>query len=144
MARKKHEVEHPKPESEPSPTAGGRFAYDGLERVIHEKARLGIMASLVTHPEGVLFGDLKELCTLTDGNLNRHLKVLTAAGLVEIWKGLRANRPQTLCRMTPIGKTKFVEYVTELERVIADAASLRGTEATESNSPRIGGLEFRL
>ena len=43
----------------------GRFAYDGLERVVHEKARLGIMTSLVSHPRGVVFADLKELCNLT-------------------------------------------------------------------------------
>ena len=54
----------------------GRFAYEGLERVLHEKARLGIMTSLVTRPEGLLFGDLKRLCALTDGNLSRHLEVL--------------------------------------------------------------------
>ena len=46
----------------------GRYAYDGLERVVHEKARLGIVTSLVTHPQGLLFNDLKELCALTDGN----------------------------------------------------------------------------
>ncbi len=127
----------PDDESAPSTSTGGRFAYEGLERAIHEKARLGIMASLVTHPDGLLFGDLKELCSLTDGNLNRHLKVLTEAGLIEIWKGSKANRPQTLCRMTPLGKTKFIEYVTELERVIADAAKLRGTEIIESPASRI-------
>jgi hypothetical protein len=59
-----------KPPDEP-----GRFAYEGLERVIHEKARLGITASLAAHPEGLLFNDLKDLCTLTDGNLSRHLQV---------------------------------------------------------------------
>ena len=47
----------------------GRFAYEGLERVLHEKARLGIMTSLVTRPEGLLFSELKRLCALTDGNL---------------------------------------------------------------------------
>ena len=124
--------------SAPSEVTGGRFAYDGLGRVIHEKSRLGIMASLVTHPEGVLFGDLKDLCSLTDGNLNRHLKVLTEAGLVEIWKGSRANRPQTLCRMTAIGKDKFIEYVTELERVISDAAKLRGAATNVSTVSRAG------
>ena len=54
----------------------GRFAYDGLDRVLHEKARLGIMTSLVTRPEGLLFGELKRLCALTDGNLSRHLDAL--------------------------------------------------------------------
>ena len=138
MARKQSDVEKPKPEANPSAETSGRFAYDGLERVIHEKARLGIMASLITHPDGVLFGDLKELCSLTDGNLNRHLKVLTEGGLVQIWKGTRDHRPQTLCRVTSIGKTKFVEYVAELERVVADAAKLRGSATAESTSPRVG------
>ena len=143
MTRKHPESESLQPETESTSAEvmEGRFAYEGLERVIHEKARLGIMASLVTHPEGVLFGDLKELCSLTDGNLNRHLKVLTEAGLVEIWKGSRANRPQTLCRMTTIGKSKFIEYVTELERVISDAAKLRGVESNPAPAPRVGGLE---
>src|SRR6478735_808783 len=62
----------------------GRFAYDGLDRVIHEKARLGILTSLIGHPKGLLFGDLKALCGVTDGNLSRHLQVLEEAGLVQI------------------------------------------------------------
>src|SRR4029453_1105203 len=78
----------------------GRFAYEGLERVLHEKARLGIMTSLVTRPEGLLFGDLKRLCALTDGNLSRHLEVLREAGLVEVWKGFEKRRTQTLCRLS--------------------------------------------
>ena len=114
-----------------TPTASqapGRFAYDGLERVIHEKARLGIMTSLVAHPTGLLFTDLKQLCALTDGNLNRHLQVLREAGLVEIWKGVKENRPQTLCRLTPRGRTRFLQYLGELERVVADAAEASNAE----------------
>lgn len=100
---------------------GGRFAYEGLERVIHEKARLGILTSLASNPEGLLFGNLKAMCTLTDGNLSRHLQILLEAGLVEMWKGYKDNRPQTLCRLTPDGRQRFLEYVTELERVVKDA-----------------------
>jgi DNA-binding HxlR family transcriptional regulator len=99
----------------------GRFAYEGLERVIHEKARLSIVSSLATHPQGLLFNDLKELCTLTDGNLSRHLQVLHEAGMVEVWKGFQHNRPQTLCRLTPEGRRRFLEYVSVLEDVITDA-----------------------
>ena len=62
------------------------FSYDGLDRVIHEKARLGLMASLMAHPKGLAFADLKQLCGLTDGNLSRHLQVLEEAGLVAIEK----------------------------------------------------------
>ncbi len=99
----------------------GRFAYDGLERVLHEKARLGIMTSLVTRPEGILFTELKRLCALTDGNLSRHLDVLREAGLVEVWKGFENRRPQTLCRLSAEGRQRFVAYLEQLEQVIRDA-----------------------
>ena len=98
-----------------------RFAYDGLDRILHEKARLGIMTSLVTRAEGRRFSELKRLCALTHGNLNRHLDVLRNAGLVEIWKGYDNRRPQTLCRLSREGRARFVEYLRELEKVIRDA-----------------------
>ena len=101
----------------------GRFCYDGLDRVIHEKARLGILASLATHPSGLLFNDLKQLCSLTDGNLSRHLTVLADAGLVETFKGTSGARPQTLIRLTAEGRTRFSQYISVLEDVVADAQS---------------------
>ncbi len=82
----------------------GRFAYEGLDRVIHEKARLSVLTSLVAHPKGLVFGDLKQMCGLTDGNLSRHLQVLQEAGLVAIEKGYDHNRPQTVVRITPAGQ----------------------------------------
>jgi DNA-binding transcriptional ArsR family regulator len=111
----------------------GRFAYEGIERVLHEKARLSIMTSLVTNQSGVVFGDLKELCSLTDGNLSRHLQVLQEAGLVEVWKGYQGNRPQTLCRLTADGRKRFLEYIVVLEGVVADAlAAAHASAAPES------------
>ena len=107
-----------KPET---PEQSGRFAYDGLERVLHEKARLGIMTSLVTRAEGAVFNELKRLCALTDGNLSRHLDVLHEAGLVEIWKGFENRRPQTLLRLSPEGRQRFLAYLEELEQVVRDA-----------------------
>jgi DNA-binding MarR family transcriptional regulator len=104
-----------------NPKSSGRFAYDGLSRVIHEKARLSIVASLATHVNGLLFNDLKELCALTDGNLSRHLQILSDAGLVQIWKGYKDNRPQTLVQLTEAGRRRFVEYVAVLENVVTDA-----------------------
>ena len=111
----------------------GRFAYDGLDRVIHEKARLGIIASLATHPGGLLFGDLKELCTLTDGNLSRHLQILHEAGVVQIWKGYKDNRPQTLCQLTAEGRRRFVDYVNVLENVVTDAMGASKEHAATPN-----------
>ena len=114
----------------------GRFSYEGLERAIHEKARLGIMTSLLAHTEGLLFNDLKELCALTDGNLNRHLRVLQDEGLVEVWKGHKRNRPQTLVRVTTEGRKRFLEYLNVLEKVIADAADAIGVSVAELLSGR--------
>ena len=126
----------PRPDA---PSGSGRFAYDGLERAIHEKARLGIMTSLASHPKGLLFGDLKALCALTDGNLSRHLQVLNDEGLVEVWKGYFKKRPQTLCRLTDEGRRRFLGYLGELEHVIADALSAARAEA--SSSPATGLAE---
>jgi DNA-binding transcriptional ArsR family regulator len=105
----------------PQPAEPGRYAYEGLDRVLHEKARLGIMTSLVARPEGVLFSDLKRLCALTDGNLSRHIDVLYEAGLVEAFRGSEGGRPQTLYRLTPEGRARFAAYLEELEHVVRDA-----------------------
>jgi len=109
-----------KPKSDKEREAG-RFAYDGLNRVLHEKARLSIASCLAAYPQGVLFNDLKDLCSLTDGNLSRHLTALEQAGIVEIWKGTKNNRPQTLCRLTSNGQQRFLDYLAVLERVVSDA-----------------------
>ena len=127
----------PDPEASAPPAGSGRFAYDGLQRVIHEKARLGIMTSLVAHPEGLLFVDLKELCALTDGNLNRHLRVLREAGFVEVWKGYKRNRSQTMCRVTSLGRERFLEYVGTLEKVVADAAEAARASVADSSARRL-------
>jgi DNA-binding MarR family transcriptional regulator len=100
----------------------GRFAYEGLDRVIHERARLSVLTSLITNPKGVSFGDLKQLCSLTDGNLSRHLQVLEQARMVEIVKGTEHNRPLTVCRITSAGRKRYLEYLETLEQVVRDAA----------------------
>jgi DNA-binding transcriptional ArsR family regulator len=98
------------------------FAYEGLDRIIHEKARLGIMTSLTAHPTGLAFGDLKHLCGLTDGNLSRHLQMLEDAGLVELTKSFEGKRPLTTCRLTRAGRKRFMDYLAVLERVVREAA----------------------
>lgn len=107
--------------SKSQPTSA-RFAYEGLDRVIHERARLSVLTSLLTNPKGLTFGNLKQLCALTDGNLSRHLAVLEKAKMVEILKGQDRNRPQTTCRITPSGRKRYLEYLTTLEQVVRDAA----------------------
>jgi DNA-binding MarR family transcriptional regulator len=125
---------------EKSSAGEGRYSYDGLDRVIHEKARLGILTSLLSRPEGIVFNDLKSLCSLTDGNLSRHLSMLEEAGLISIWKGNQGNRPQTLIRITDVGRAKFQEYLLELERVIRDALPQAQPQTKSGDAFRPGYL----
>jgi DNA-binding transcriptional ArsR family regulator len=105
-----------------------RFAYEGLERVMHEKARLGLLSSLVAHPNGLTFSDLKQLCGLSDGNLSRHLQVLQEAKLVDIRKTFEGNRPQTTCYLTRNGRRRFLDYLALLEQLVREAAKVAGDD----------------
>lgn len=100
-----------------------RYAYDGLDRVIHERARLSLLTSLITHSRGLSFTELKQLCGLTDGNLNRHLQVLEEAKLIVISKNSDHNRTQTSCRVTASGRRRYVDYLAVLEQVLTDASA---------------------
>ena len=115
-----------------SSSSEGRFAYEGLDRVIHERARLSVLTSLITNPKGLPFNDLKQLCTLTDGNLSRHLSVLETAKMVEIIRGHDRNRPLTMCRITTSGRKRYLEYLSTLEQVVRDAAGGAKPEAAVS------------
>ena len=106
------------------------FAYDALDSVIHERARLCVLTSLVTHPKGLAFADLKSMCALTDGNLSRHLQVLRTAKLIEITKDVDGNRPLTFCRITTNGRKRYLEYLAVLEQVIRDVVAGEQTDAT--------------
>lgn len=119
-------------------TQKARFAYDGLDRIIHEKARLGILTSLMSVPEGLPFTRLRQLCDLTDGNLSRHLQHLQEAGLVEIEKGYDGKRPSTHCRITPFGERKFVDYLNLLDRIVREAAEIASRHGTVAAEPQAG------
>ena len=126
------------PPNDPLPkSTTGRFAYEGLERVIHEKSRLSILSSLAAHPDGLLFNELKSLCSLTDGNLSRQIQLLQDSGFVEVWKGFHKKRPQTLCRLSTTGRARFLEYIQTLQTVITDAgAANRKTNRRVSPLPK--------
>ena len=100
------------------------FAYEGLDRVIHERARLSVLTSLMTHPNGLSFVELKQLCALTDGNLARHLQVLEEDNMVRLTKEADGGRAQTTARITASGRRRYLEYLTILEQVVRDAASV--------------------
>ena len=100
-----------------------RYAYSGLDRTIHERARLSVVTSLSTRPKGLLFSDLKQLCGLTDGNLSKHLQLLQQEEVIELIKSFDGNRPQTRCRLTRRGRERYLAYLGVLEQVIRDAAA---------------------
>lgn len=111
------------------------FAYEGLDRVIHERARLSVLTSLMTHPNGLSFVELKHLCGLTDGNLARHLQVLEEDDMVQLTKEADVGRAQTITRMTASGRKRYLEYLTILEQVVRDAAYVNH-EGEENKFPR--------
>ena len=118
---------------EPKKT-GPRYAYGGLDRVIHERARLSVLTSLATHPKGLSFTQLKSFCALTDGNLNRHLQVLEEARLISIAKDSESNRRLTSCRLTALGRKRFLGYLAVLEQVLTDTAAIIDVESKEFSS----------
>jgi DNA-binding HxlR family transcriptional regulator len=115
-----------------TPAGEGRFAYEGLDRVIHERARLSIVTCLMTHPKGLTFNDLKQLCSLTDGNLNRHLSVLEKDAMISVVKSHDRARPQTTCRITASGSKRYLDYLSALEQVVRDAAKVTREEPAAS------------
>ena len=60
------------------------FAYEGLERLFHERGRLAVCTCLIANEAGLTFKQLQDACALTDGNLNRHLHALAETGVVTL------------------------------------------------------------
>jgi len=96
--------------------------YASLNRIFHEPNRLAIMSALGGAPQGLTFNELKDQCTLTDGNLSRHLRTLEEAGAVHVRKNFVGSRPRTTVRLSDLGKEGFVEYLKALEEVLLKAS----------------------
>ncbi len=94
------------------------FAYEGLERIFHERGRLAVCTCLIANPDGLSFKALQDACALTDGNLNRHLHALSETGIVVLERLRGKGRPTTMVHITESGKARFLEYIDELEAVV--------------------------
>jgi DNA-binding MarR family transcriptional regulator len=90
-----------------------------LDRVIHEKGRLAILAALAASPE-LSFTELRDLLHMTDGNLTTHIRTLQEAGYVAVTKSYRDQRPLTTCSLTASGRTAFARQVALLEQIVAE------------------------
>ena len=92
-----------------------------LEKIFHEPNRLAIMSALCVAKEGATFRELKTKCNLTDGNLNRHLKVLQENKAIRIKKAFVENKPRTTVFITKTGLNRFAEYLDALETIMKQA-----------------------
>lgn len=95
--------------------------YDELKKIFHEPKRMSIMSALCAADSGLTFMELKERCDISDGNLNRHLKVLSEAGAVKIKKKFVGVKPQTTVYLSDKGIAQFNEYLTALSQVLNQA-----------------------
>lgn len=90
---------------------------DDIDAVIHERVRLAIVSALAVAPE-LSFGELKEMLSLTDGNLSAHSRTLEDAGYVVIKKTFRGRRPHTTMKLSRTGREGFQRYIETLRRII--------------------------
>jgi DNA-binding MarR family transcriptional regulator len=93
------------------------FKPDDIDAVIHERVRLAIVSALAVAPE-LSFGELKEMLSLTDGNLSAHSRTLEEAGYIVIKKTFQGRRPHTAMRLSPKGRKAFERYVAKLRQII--------------------------
>ena len=93
------------------------FSADELDKVIHERARLGIMSALAARRK-MTFTELKETLRMTDGNLSVHARVLEAEGYIGIKKDFVRRKPRTTMTITRKGRDAFRKYVDALERIV--------------------------
>ncbi len=88
-----------------------------LDDVVHQRARLGILAVLV-EADRADFNFLRTTLSLTDGNLSRHLQVLEEAGCVEIHKVFEGKRPRTWVKTTKRGRDAFARELEALRALV--------------------------
>ncbi len=90
---------------------------ENLNKIFDSRIRLGIMSALMVNEE-VNFNDLKELLSITDGNLASHLKTLEESGYVKIEKGFIGRKTNTTYSVTKAGDKAFKTHLTALEKMI--------------------------
>ena len=99
-----------------------------LSRLLHERARLGIMSILASRQDEVEFTELVRLLKLTKGNLSLHLRKLEEAGYITVKKEFVKRISRTTYRATPKGRGDFTEYLSLLEEIIDNAKSSEKVE----------------
>ena len=109
-----------KERAEPLRTVRGKAPVEGplaLDRLIHERLRLGILSALAVN-ESLSFHDLKKLMQTTDGNLSVHARKLEEAAYVTCRKSFEGRVPKTEYAITPVGRRALERYLDHMEALI--------------------------
>lgn len=97
--------------------SGPKHPAPGLDRLIHERMRLGIVSALAAN-ESLTFNDLKSLMDTTDGNLSVHARKLEDGGYIECTKTFEGRLPKTAYKITEAGRRALEDYVSHMETII--------------------------
>lgn len=93
------------------------YILNNLNKLFDSRVRLGIMSALVVNEE-VNFNDLKELLSITDGNLASHLKSLEEGKAIKVEKGFIGRKTNTTYKITKAGEKAFKAHIDALEEMI--------------------------
>ncbi|UCF40391.1 MAG: transcriptional regulator [Gemmatimonadota bacterium] len=91
-----------------------------LDRLIHERIRLGIVSALAAE-ERMSFADLKQVLRTSDGNLSVHARKLEEAGYIKVSKGFEDRKPKTEYRLTTKGRRALETYLAQMEAILSEA-----------------------
>ena len=94
-----------------------KSAAPNLDRLIHERLRLGIISALAAN-ESLTFSDLKSLMNTTDGNLSVHARKLEEAGYISCTKFFEGRLPKTEYKLTAAGRSALQNYLSHMESLI--------------------------
>ena len=98
----------------------GNAISEDLDRLVHERIRLGIVSALAAE-EFLSFGDLKAILKTSDGNLSVHARKLENAGYIAVTKGFEDRKPRTEYRLTPRGRRALETYLDQMEALVSEA-----------------------
>jgi DNA-binding MarR family transcriptional regulator len=105
------------PRAMPVEIAHSSAAIPDLDRLIHERIRLGIVSALAANPS-LTFNDLKRLLKTTDGNLSVHARKLEEAKYIACTKSFEGRMPRTEYTLTAAGRKAFEKYLDHMEALI--------------------------
>ena len=116
LKQKKREASSDVADNGPTP----RSAATNLDRLIHERMRLGIVSALAAN-NSLTFNDLKNLMNTTDGNLSVHARKLEDGGYIACTKSFEGRLPKTEYKITASGRRALENYLNHMETLIHQA-----------------------